>query len=262
MFIANNIFAQAPCVPGTITSPNAGYILPDSATNFVHGCAGKYYEQIVYIKAPKDTTITIFTLNIDSFIVNANIGGLPPYLTVESVPTLLSAVPSDWKRNFPHLRIKGDSLACVKISGNIPAAEPAGTTNLTINMRVFVGPNFLNITDTPASVGYYKFVIDAPGTGACLTANLKDFETSNFNTLNIIPNPSFGTTQLSFNAVKNGEATLKIINTLGATVVEQKLKLQAGLNHLPIDTKNLATGNYIIQLTDEKGRAQAKMLVQ
>ncbi len=262
MFIANNIFAQAPCVPGTITSPNAGYILPDSATNFVHGCAGKYYEQIVYIKVPKDTTLVGNTVAIDSFIVDANVVGLPAGLTVEGVPGILPAVPSDWKRNFPHMRIKGDSLACVKISGTISAAAPVGNNMLTINMRAF-GKIFIIVPlDTPASVGYYNIIIDAPGTGACLTSSIKNVEQSNFNALQLIPNPSFGTTQLSFNAEKNGEANLKIINTLGAIVASQNIKLQAGQNHLPIDTKNLASGNYIIQLIDEKGRAQTKLVVE
>ncbi|HQW46140.1 MAG TPA: hypothetical protein PLZ98_03645, partial [Chitinophagaceae bacterium] len=77
LLVVSTLFANAQCVPGTLQAPKNAYIIPDSATNFIAGCQGNPYEQILYIKAAKDTVINIaglgsITADIDSFVVDAN----------------------------------------------------------------------------------------------------------------------------------------------------------------------------------------------
>ena len=134
--------AQTPCVPGALVGTGKGYILPDSATNLNHGCAGLAYEQIIYIKVPADTSFTFLTIpisaTVDSFVVDANIVGLPSALVSASVPAITPASGSTPKTNFDRLVIGGDSLACIKLSGVLDAALPPGDQNLTIKIRAYL----------------------------------------------------------------------------------------------------------------------------
>lgn len=254
-------WSQPACIPGTLTSPAKGYIIPDSATNFVNGCAGMAYEQIIYIKAPADTVFTVgtipFTVTVDSFVVDAAIVGLPNALTTSTVPALTPASGgSNPKTNFDRLVIPGDSLACVKINGILDAMLPPGDQNLTINIRAYLsnvpllagGPTI----DTPASVGYYKITIDAPGTGACNPASTYDLSKEIMN-LSVSPNPAFDAVNISFDAEQSGNYTFSIYNALGAKVTEMNKAIPYGKNNVEVQAGDFAPGLYSIQISNEKG---------
>ena len=219
IILGNMAFAQMPCTPNGQTSPGASYILADSATALNNGWAGQPYEQIVYMKAPKDTTFTVFGLNVtadvDSFVVDANIVGLPAGLTVSSVPGILPPSGGAPKTNFSRMVLKGDSLACVKISGTLSPTLTPGDKNLTINIRAYLSnvPFPLGPTlDTPSVVDYYKITIDAPGTGTCLwPASVNSFPDFNIHNLSIHPNPAADITNIQFEANKAQDFEFKMI---------------------------------------------------
>lgn len=254
--IAQIAIAQTPCVPGTITSPNSGYILPDSATGFNHGCAGKPYEQIIYMKAPKDTTFYFgsipITAIVDSFVVDANIVGLPAGLTVTGLPGILAPAAGSPKTNISRMVLPGDSLGCVKISGILPASLAPGDINLIVNIRGYLdAPGFGKI-DTPIVVDYYKITIDAPGTGACNPASTNDLSMyySNFS---ISPNPAFNYLNISFDAQKNSDAEFVLYSSLGQKVLTEKVKINIGYNKLNINTGEVPAGIYYLELRNQHG---------
>jgi hypothetical protein len=278
-FLLTGLTANAQvCVPGTLTAPKNAYILPDSATNFANACPGTYYEQILYIKAAKDTAIVtpagVITADIDSFVVDANIIGLPGYLTVQSMPMALPAAgASAPKSNMPRLVIPGDSLACVRISGNIPATEPAATLPLTVNLRVYTSnlhsttlllelgiPQLYpgRKTDTLTSINDYRIVVYPT---PCWPTAVNTISTYNFNLVGNVPNPSNSMTQIVFESNIAEMYTLQVVNTVGETIFSKKVQAAKGMNYIPVDTKNIASGIYIYSLSDGKNSVSKRMEV-
>lgn len=265
LFSSSIVFAQQACVPGTLTSPNKGYIIPDSATNFAHGCAGKYYEQIVYIKAPKDTTFTYNSIpvnaNVDSFVIDAMIVNIPTGLNTQTVPATRPASGGIPKTNFERLVIPGDSLACVKISGNLPASLSPGPINLIINGRAYVTiPPPINLAiDTPFVLNYYNITIDAPNTGACMPAGVEEF--TSLENISIAPNPSTGSSILSFYTSKNENITITIANVFGQIVYEEKINAVVGNFRKELEMKSFPNGTYYLKLANKESQVNYKILL-
>lgn len=276
----STLFAQTVCVPGTITSPNNAYILPDSATNFTVGCAGQYYEQILYIKAAKDTVITIttpisgtLTADIDSFVVHTDITNLPSYLTVESVPTKLTpAGAGSPKSNMNRVIIPGDSLACAKISGTIPAGTAAGTINLVVNFRVYTSnihsPDLVldaliptlypgRMTDTMAKLTYYKINIQNP----CWPAAVSNLSAYGFELIGAVPNPANNSTTIKFETNEVENYNVKVVNLLGEEVFNKTIKSSIGLNYVTLDASTWSNGVYMYSISNAKNTLTQKLQI-
>lgn len=267
------------CVPGTLTSPKNAYIIPDSATNFANACPGTYYEQILYIKAAKDTSITVtspiagvITANIDSFVVDANIGGLPSYLSAASVPALLPAAgPSSPKSDYPRLVVPGDSLACVKISGTVPAGTMAATLQLTVSLRVYTSNlhstnPVLEIgiptlypgrkTDTVTNITDYRIVVYPT---PCWPTSVNTVSATNFEVIGAVPNPASNQTQIQFESKSSATYTLKITNSIGETMMSKTIQAAKGINYIPVETSTFASGVYMYSLSDGKNSVSKRL---
>mgnify|MGYP000004530726 CR=1 FL=1 len=279
LLVVSTLFANSQCVPGTLQAPKNAYIIPDSATNFIAGCQGNPYEQILYIKAAKDTVINIaglgsITADIDSFVVDANITGMPGYLIAESVPALLPpAGAGSPKSNFPRLVIKGDSMACVRISGNVPANAPTGTNNLTINLYVYTSnihsadlvidaliPTIYpgRKTDTITSITDYKLVINPI---PCWAVGISDLAKYNFEIVHAVPNPTSNTTTVTFMSNLQDQYEYKLVNNLGEMVLNNTIKANTGLNYIQVDAANLSSGLYLFSLSNGKNLVTQKIQV-
>ncbi len=273
--------AQTICVPGTLTAQKSAYIIPDSATNFNHGCIGQYYEQILYIKAAKDTTINVttpiaalLTTDIDSFVVHADVTGLPAYLNVESVPTALLASGGNPKTNMKRMVIPGDSLACVKISGNIPASQTPGLINLVINLRIYTSniqcPGNAVVdaliptlypgrkTDTLTSLTYYSIMMNS---APCWPASINDVDAYGFEVNELVPNPVFNITELLFKSSTHEALTLKVFNLLGQEVYSSPIQSIVGDNKAIIDASKWSNGIYLYSLSNGRNNRLGKLQV-
>jgi len=257
VLISSISFAQV-CVPGTLTVPGKGYIIPDAATNFNDACVGQNYVQYVYIKVPKDTTVSLFGVTIpatiDSFVINRTIIGLPAGLIVETVPNFKAPAPSNPKTNFERLVVKGDSLACIKISGIVPTGTALGAYNLNINVRAY-----LNLLDSAMDMNYYVINVKANN---CFPASISNLDKYSFDLIGNSPNPFTGNTTISFQANNTTNYDLKIMNAMGAVVYSEKVKSQLGMNYVNINGSQFSAGMYMIVLSDDKNRLTQKMLVK
>lgn len=255
-------YAQAQCVPGTETKPQAGYIIPDSAANLKIACAGQPYEQIIYIKAPKDTQVTApgipapVNARIDSFVVDVNIVGLPPYLTVETVPAPTPAAPGTPKSNYDRLIIKGDSMACMRISGNVPAGV-SGVNPLTIGVRAYLFAMNLIPMDTLANIGYYHLDVMNP----CWPAGVQELEKNHFNITEIAPNPTSNITNITFMSNTAEEYEYRILSSLGQIVESKKIAAIDGMNRISVDMAHLSNGFYLFTLTNGRNIISKKLQV-
>ncbi len=251
---------NAQCTPGAETKPLAGYIIPDSATNFAVGCAGQPYEQIIYIKAPKDTQVTymgmIVNATIDSFVVDPVIIGLPNYLTVQTVPGLTPAAPGSPKSDYDRLIIKGDSLACMRISGNIPAGT-SGTFPLVVSVRAYLTVAGLVQQDTAANVNYYHIDIMNP----CYPAGISQIENSSFHIVSIAPNPATTETQVRFTSNEVEEYSYRLVNSFGQVIFDKKIKSNTGMNIIHIDVNSLSDGTYLFNLSNGKNVINQKVFI-
>lgn len=261
MMICTASFAQV-CVPNAVTNSNKGYIIPDAATNFNDACIGQNYTQYIYIKVPKDTSVVYLGLTIpatiDSFVIKKDIIGLPPGLMAETVPNFRPAAPSNPKTNFERLVVKGDSLACIKISGVVPTGTPLGINNLSINVRVYLNLG-LTAIDTAMDLNYYTINVKANN---CYPASASNIEKYNFDLVGNIPNPANGNTNIVFESAKADNFDLKIIDALGGTIFNQTIKSQIGMNYITLDASKFSTGMYMILLSDSKNRLTQKMQVK
>ncbi len=281
-FLISGLSANAQvCVPGTLTAPKNAYILPDSATNFANVCPGTYYEQILYIKAAKDTAISvtspiagIITANIDSFVVDADITGLPVYLSVESVPAALPPAGAGApKSNFTRMVIPGDSLACARISGTVPFGTPAGTVPLTIKLRVYTSNLHstnaaLEIgipaiypgrkTDTLTSINDYRIVVYPT---PCWPTAVNTINQYNFDLTGNMPNPAIDRTHIVFESHTANAYTLNINSAIGQTILSKKINASKGMNYIPVNTADMPAGIYIYSLTDGQNTISKRMTV-
>ena len=241
---------MAQCVPGTKTGLGKGYIVPDSATGMAHACAGLPYEEIFYIKARKDTIIFGQTVTIDSIIINvdATTIGLPSYLTVSTVPATL---PSNDSNNFAHISIKGDSLACIKISGNVPAGTVASTQPL--NVPVVVNAH-LTLAGSPIKQGVtyssYKYIIDASGTGVC-AVNINQIN-RNLSAVQVVPNPAQELIYVNMVANQSEDVTVSITNAIGQTIANKQTLLNKGSNFIPFDLSSYTSGMYMYTIRNKQ----------
>lgn len=267
------------CTPGTQTSTAKGYILPDSATNLLHGCPGLDYTQVMYIKAPADTTFQIslgtVTADIDSFVIATNITGLPTYLSANSVPAPLTPAGSGSpKSNMDRLVVPGDSLACVKINGTVPSATAAGTNNLNIMVRAYlsnlhsqdVTVDFLlgqmysgRKTDTLVNLNYYKIVIDPQ---PCYPQSVQDMEQFGFHLYPCTPNPFNSQTRIRFECASSKKLQARITNALGQVVSEKNIHAVRGDNYITLISDGWQAGLYTCTLTDGRSRQTIKMVLQ
>ncbi len=216
------------------------YILPDSATGIAHACAGKPYEQIMNIKVFKDTAVFGITATVDSVVINLELAtiGLPSNFTIVSVPAML---PPNSINNFKHITLKGDSVACIKISG-MAAATPS-STNLTIPFKIKAKIGGFIDTTVTADNTNYTYVVDAIGTGNCWAASVKDV---NAKILNIVayPNPASEVLNLQIDAISTEKVNVEIKNAFGQLISKQEATLQNGRNFLPVIVASLPKGVY------------------
>jgi hypothetical protein len=239
--------ANAQCVPGTKVVAGAdGYIIPDSATGMAHGCAGLPYNETFYIMAPKDTFIFVANVNIDSIVINLDpvAMGLPSYLTLTTVP---AAKPANTINNFPHLTIPGNTLACIKVAGTVPAGTLAGISPLNIQYN-----GFAIAMTIPGAYTAYKIIVDPAGTGACALAI--DGINKNIANVAVVPNPAQNNISINAMVENTEEVTIQIINAVGQITHTKAVALRKGDNYIPFNVQALPVGIYLYQIRNAQNQ--------
>jgi Secretion system C-terminal sorting domain len=253
------INAQTVCVPTAKTAPGKSYLLPDSATNIVHACAGRPYDETLYIKAFKDTSIVGITATTDSFTINLENAaiGLPSYITISSVPAVRG--PNSL-HNYKHICIKGDSLACVRLLGVVPAGTPAGTTALSIPFSVKA--KIFGFLDTSFSTTYdnYDFVVDGPGSAACGLGVNGIYK--NISSITALPNPTTSMLNVNINSATAEPIIITVSNTMGQVVLVKNTATVIGNNNFPINVAFLNSGIYTLNIQNAEGRVVKKFSKQ
>ncbi len=85
--------------------------------------------------------------------------------------------------------------------------------------------------------------------------------TINTSNIRVYPNPAKDITQISFEATIKQSTALKVYDKTGRLVLQQPIDTQVGNNTYLIDTKELPTGMYFIQLGEGTLQQQQKLLI-
>lgn len=80
-------------------------------------------------------------------------------------------------------------------------------------------------------------------------------------TLNIFPNPSNGLVNLEYISGNQGNITINVVNTLGATVYTTNAVSNGSLNK-SIDLSQLTKGIYFVNVASENGTTTKKLIIQ
>jgi len=226
--------AQA-CTPGN----NFGNgIYPDSATNFVHGCKGQPYEQIINVLVPTDTTGSFQgqTVNADfDNITLDSVSGLPTGLTYATNPADGKFLPQQ--------------PGCAIIQGT---TNEVGTHNLTIYMTANLSVD-LGVTTIPYAqkdtLTYYKIVIDDCGTNGLLNTNKEA-------SFNVYPNPA--TNVFTISNLKAGEKAIQVVDASGKVV----RSLNTSDENVTVSTSDLKAGIYFVQVVQNNQKETIKLVIK
>jgi PKD repeat protein len=136
------------------------------------------------------------------------------------------------------------------------------------------GSNSIVITNSNAgSPGYYYFFYDWQFTNivcntgrtpvvitdTCSLTGVNDLFVNN--QLDIFPNPNNGQFSVSFHTEKNDNYTVKVTNTIGQTVYEEKLDNFSGNYSNKIDITSFNKGVYMLSVSNSKNETVKKVLV-
>lgn len=230
--------AVAQCTPG----PNYGNgIYPDTTTNFVRGCKNTPYEQVVSIKVPADTTITIMS---QSIVADFN------YIRVDSVAGLPTGFTMACNPN--NCKFLGNDVGCAAITGTTSEVGTHNltfylTANLTGNVPV-LGPQTI---DQPYNLTSYKIIIDEECT-------LNTTHLTNKASFEIFPNPAHGVVTIS-NLLNDGSAkSIHVFNAEGKVVKT----FFTENNSIQFLSNNFTSGIYFVKVIQQNTQETVKLIIE
>ncbi|HNB81825.1 MAG TPA: T9SS type A sorting domain-containing protein [Chitinophagaceae bacterium] len=171
------------------------------------------------------------------------------------------------------LVVPGDSLACVKISGNVPSTETAQTYNLSAALRVYLS-NMHSVnaileafipsmypgrkTDTVINLNYYKIIVYPT---PCWPTGIVSQTAPRFQMTDVSPNPATTLCRISFESDKKAITDIQWFNALGESVYSTSIPAQQGMNYLLVPTATLPNGLYYCTLSQGAHKISTRISV-
>lgn len=136
-------------------------------------------------------------------------------------------------------------------AAGMPKVVVLGSTNHTI---------FYNMSNAAITTsGIQTAITNALG---AIAAGVNEVGNSVFTETSIYPNPSNASSKLVFNLAKDSKVKVEILNQLGQKVAEVfNSDLQKGENSMTINTSELSSGNYFINISDGELSKKLKFVV-
>ncbi|MEZ4756603.1 MAG: T9SS type A sorting domain-containing protein [Flavobacteriales bacterium] len=229
---ATAVLAQ-PCTPDPLYADSVFGVWPDTTENFMPGTLGAAYYQDLNLIVPAaaglvDPTFEGLIIDSVSFV---GITGLPLGLSI--------ACNSQTPAFCTYLT---GQLGCGVVSG-VP--EETGTFPLVLNVLAH-SQIFGNVFSVPYTFGGYRIVINDVNTAveAPLASGMPD--------VRVVPNPFTVRTTFEFDLVRSGTVEVRVFDLLGAERWQRTIAGKAGLNRIPFDAQDLASGVYLYQLRSGK----------
>lgn len=254
--LASLASAQDPaCTPGTEFGNG---IYPDSVTNFVKGCKGKPYEQVISILVPTDTTGDFNGMTVDAKFVNIT------YNSVDNLPSGLEV-----KTNPEDGIFLPEVPGCAVVTG---ITNEVGTHNpifyLTANLKVQLLPAPAPPIDLPReeTIKFYKIIIEDCGDTDPVDPNEGDgdnepstsvIEMNKNASFSIYPNPAKGQATIS-NLTEAGGKNIFIYNAEGKVAKT----VFTDMKEVTFSTAELKAGIYIVKVMQGNSSETVKLIVE
>ena len=226
-------------LPKTTARPDAGINIP--------ACLGTAYSFVFTIKADS-VPYSGLLIPVDSITV-ATSGA------VKGMPGGLS-----YACNPPSCSFKKKVLGCVVIRGT-----PLDTDKIQNYPLVIAGKACVPILGCidesfPSSSfpGDYSINVLAKGSAKCVTPTQ---EIQFISGIKVLPNPASESVQISFNTQKEGEYLFRVVNVLGASVIQNKINLVNGVNDMTLDVSKFTNGLYFYSLSKDNQTISEKFVV-
>lgn len=225
--------ANAQCTPG---EEFGNGIYPDTTTNFVQGCKGVPYEQIVSILVPSDTVVAdLGDAPADfEFIRVDDVTGLPDGLTFECSPNDCTFLPLD--------------PGCAIIHGT---TNEVGTHNLIFELTAKVVIGGIVPVEDEQTLESYRIIIED-----CESVNINELIKEEVS-FEVFPNPAteiINITNLDTYGVKN----IHIFNAEGKAVHTVFTENES----VSINLSNLNAGIYFIKVMQNGKHETVQVIVE
>jgi Secretion system C-terminal sorting domain len=135
---------------------------------------------------------------------------------------------------------------CVKIYGTPVAASPAYPLydSIIVTGVAYVTVPFVGVQSIPQDISVY-YRVSGPAANASPFANAG---------LSIAPNPAVGSANIRYNLVSDAVVKVSVMDLLGREVSVLSEGMQrTGNQEITIDSKDLATGTYLLKLSINDG---------
>lgn len=215
-----------------------------------------------------------FTLK-SALIYSQNAGNITFALqnsTGATLQSLLLAVPAGASRVNLNFSVPADS----NLRLGVTAMTVSGLyRNNNSAIYPYELPGLLSITGASAGASYYYYLYDweiLTENGTCTSpreevvavvescAALGE-DVAFKNSISLFPNPNNGQFEVNFNARKDADVTIDIIDIVGKTIQSQSLKNLNGFVKKAIDIRNFSKGIYLMNLTFE-GKTYTKRFIK
>ncbi len=184
----------------------------------------------------------------------------------------------DWNQNFDFtdageevVNQTEDLSAATGSSNNLPfsysISVPAGATAGNTRMRVYSDMLVADGHTAPGPCGYpstplgqhgevQDYTVNVSGGGATIDENKV------ISNISIFPNPASDICNVQFNLKNTDFTTIKVVNILGATVLEIQDTYVVGPNFVSLETAGIEKGLYFVTITNSEGFATEELVIK
>ncbi len=160
------------------------------------------------------------------------------------------------------------TFACLRLSNPTPPAPTIDPLIDTVHIDVEVDALIdLGITEVWASVlpanqggGTIHFNVGFPKRAAGVSVN--EIDATKFAIYGTFPNPASSETWVKFSTPNTGNASLKVYDITGKTVMNHIVPTVAGVNNVQLNISSLNAGIYLYSLTIGNETVTSKLIVQ
>jgi hypothetical protein len=179
-----------------------------------------------------------------------------------NTPTAITAIPGTWCANESGIEFNADvtnlagnyTLSWTYPSSPVASYLLGGGNSPSLLLNWGTGNGTISVTATNScgsGTKVYNAVV------SCREGSLVPASK-----LNVYPNPTTGIVNVEFTVAEKGNVNVQVLDIAGRIMMTQNAKTVVGANAMQLDLKALAKGVYLINLQNNNGNSQVRVVVE